>query len=435
MKFHPSRLRRDRGSVMMVTLVVALILGVSLASYLLLVRAQTLSIARSQAWHAALTAAEAGVEEALAQLNATPLATNIAFTTAWKPESGGYRLDEARPLAATAPVVSNYYTVRFKSSQPPKGWVTIYATGYATVPLVSATIARSIEIRATNASLFTMAALARGEIDMNNRRLDTDSFDSTNPYRSTGGRYDRNKTMGPRDWHGDIATTLGIRNYEDVDVHGQLSLGAGATNRDLYHFDVSGNITRDFNTELPEVPRPFAAGTGRIPTSGAANGTNYTYVLRRDREYELNSINGSVYVTNEADAVLFVSGNASISNLVLAPRSSLKLYVAGASASISAFSNPGVTTNFQYFGMKHNTNLALPGSGNFAGTIYAPNARLTASAPGDTTLDFQGAIVVNSFDAFAHLRLHFDESLLKTTENVPKRGFIVTSWREIPVPD
>lgn len=421
--------RRERGSVLMATLIVALVLGLTLASYLLLARAQSVSAARSQAWHAALTAAEAGVEEALAQINAMPLAASIPFETAWKLDSGGYRLDQARSLATSPPLSTNFYTVRFKSSVPPAGWVTIYATGYATVPLISATIARGLEVRATNASLFTMAALARGDIDLNRQELDTDSFDSTNPYRSTGGRYDRTLTLGPRDWNGDVGSGAGIYDYDDVHVHGKLFLGGGATNRNWYRFSASGEISRDFNVDLPDVPRPFAPGAGRTPTGS----TNFTYVLRRDRNYELNSIFGSLFVTNEADAVLFINGNATITNLVMAPKSSLKLFVAGGNTAISAFTNSGVTTNFQYFGLPGNTNLSLPGSGSFVGAIYAPHARLTASAPGITTLDFQGALVVNSIDTFANLKLHFDESLLKTTETVPKRGYIVTSWKEIPV--
>jgi hypothetical protein len=230
-----------------------------------------------------------------------------------------------------------------------------------------------------------------------------------------------------------VASTTGIYGFDDVDVHGKLYLGSGATNRNQYHFDVTGEISRDFNVELPDVPIPFAPGTGRVPSGGAANDTHYTYILRRDRHYELGSLFGSLFVTNEADAVLLIYGNATITNLVMAPKSSLKLFVAGGSAAINAFTNSGVTTNFQYFGLRGNTNLSLPGSGSFVGTIYAPNARLTANAPGITTLDFQGALVVNSIDTIANLKLHFDESLLKTTETVPKRGFIITSWKEIPV--
>src|SRR5437762_10115198 len=63
------RVRKEEGSVLMVALILAGILGVALASYLLLVRGHYTSVNRSQSWNAALALAEAGAEEALAQLN------------------------------------------------------------------------------------------------------------------------------------------------------------------------------------------------------------------------------------------------------------------------------------------------------------------------------------------------------------------------------
>ena len=57
------------GSVLMVALVTALILGIALASYLMLMQHQSRMVNRGQAWNHALALAEAGVEDALAQLN------------------------------------------------------------------------------------------------------------------------------------------------------------------------------------------------------------------------------------------------------------------------------------------------------------------------------------------------------------------------------
>src|SRR5882724_9613978 len=58
-----------RGSALLATLCAASVICLALASYLSLVLAQQTSVARSQAWNAALGMAEAGVEEGLAQLN------------------------------------------------------------------------------------------------------------------------------------------------------------------------------------------------------------------------------------------------------------------------------------------------------------------------------------------------------------------------------
>ena len=58
-----------RGSVLIVSLLTVTILSMILASYLSMSQRQSVSVARSQAWNAAIAVAEGGVEEALAQLN------------------------------------------------------------------------------------------------------------------------------------------------------------------------------------------------------------------------------------------------------------------------------------------------------------------------------------------------------------------------------
>src|ERR1043165_8303035 len=73
------------GSVLMVTLFSALLIGTVLASYLTLIRHQSAAVARSQGWNAALAMAEAGVEEAMAQINA-----GVPWGTGWNTSSNNY---------------------------------------------------------------------------------------------------------------------------------------------------------------------------------------------------------------------------------------------------------------------------------------------------------------------------------------------------------
>src|SRR6185369_8420285 len=68
MKFRCSK-HSECASTLMVTLFMVGLLGFFLFAYLYLVRTQRGFVARSQGWNAALAMAEAGVEEALAQLN------------------------------------------------------------------------------------------------------------------------------------------------------------------------------------------------------------------------------------------------------------------------------------------------------------------------------------------------------------------------------
>src|SRR5512137_1877071 len=79
MKIRLSNNTEQQGSVLLIAMGITFVLALGLASYLSLARWQHVSIVRSQAWNAALAMAEAGVEEALAQLNpsAVLFATNM----------------------------------------------------------------------------------------------------------------------------------------------------------------------------------------------------------------------------------------------------------------------------------------------------------------------------------------------------------------------
>src|SRR2546430_17066557 len=78
------RRRPQSGGVLIVTLLLASILGFTLGSYLYWVRTQNLLVAESQSWNAALALAEAGIEEAMTQINVmsgTDYAANYQAST------------------------------------------------------------------------------------------------------------------------------------------------------------------------------------------------------------------------------------------------------------------------------------------------------------------------------------------------------------------
>jgi hypothetical protein len=412
-----SPLRQIGGSVLVITLFIALLLGMVLTSYLLLIRAQNVSVARSQAWHTALTAAEAGVEEALAQLNVAPLTTNLSFDLAWRSEIGGYVLDQPRNLNVGPNLAGNSYAVRLVSAVPPTASAIIYATGYANVPAISVTLTRTLEVVTTNAPLFTVGAVVRDGLNLNGYNFMADSYDSDSwPYK-----YDPNN----RKQNGDVASTLGILNAASVDILGRLFLGATATNNPASEFDVLS----DFNADLPEVTTPALSGNVGVPGPKSVGGTFYDHWLEKD-QYQASSVNGYVGVKDNVNSVLYVTGDVNITNLRIGNNASLKLYVGGGSTTIGSVFVTGSASALQYYGLPGNTNIALAGTTNFIGTIYAPNARLTA-AGGAAPLDFEGALAVKSADLFKHFRLHYDENLQRSPVNGPLRGFIVTAWREL----
>jgi hypothetical protein len=124
---------------------------------------------------------------------------------------------------------------------------TIYATGYATGPTISATIERVVGQDCAGA-LFSAGALP-AEYSMNGKRLFTDSFDSTSPYYSgPGGVYDPNEARE----NGDLGHILGILNAAEVEIHGRVFWG-GITNVWASSYGVTG-ATVSISTRIPRGP-------------------------------------------------------------------------------------------------------------------------------------------------------------------------------------
>ena len=126
----------------MVTLLVTLLLGFSLASYLLLVRSEHTSTARSQAWHQALVMAETGVEEALAQLNPSAFTSEVVGGNGWSLYDGFYQ-----PEPPERNLIGGRYAVVYTADNPP----TISSTGYTAFPFGSVTLSRVVRVTTTNA--------------------------------------------------------------------------------------------------------------------------------------------------------------------------------------------------------------------------------------------------------------------------------------------
>src|SRR5215472_10111212 len=191
--------RSDDGTILIVTLFIAFLFGLFLFSYLNSVQQQKSLVARSQAWNCSLTLAEAGVEEALAQLNpGAPQPVIDRTANGWGAPSGGLYGPVSRSLT------SGSYSVVYTSDQFP----VIYATGYVTIPTFSATLQRVVRVGTTNAPLFPVGGGARNGIDMKGNNISTDSFNSALASLSTNGHYDPTKTST----NGDLASIAGIVN-------------------------------------------------------------------------------------------------------------------------------------------------------------------------------------------------------------------------------
>lgn len=425
--------RSEQGSVLLVAMGIIFILGLGIASYLSLMRWQETSVARSQAWNSAMGMAEAGVDEALAQLNPSAMIFNTNIdrgANGWTLGSDGLYHAPRRTLA------DGYYDVSISADTLP----VICATGYVTIPTLSATVSRAVRVTTGTSSLFRGAMAAIKTVDFKGNNVETDGFDSNDPNYSTGGLYDPAK----RKASGDVISSEGVINVQNAEVMGSLytaptgdyTVGGGSVGDLGWVLSGTpgmqpGHYKNDLNVNFPDVLPPYAVG---LPPAGKSiAGTNYTWVLGNnnylyDASAKFNT-GDAILVTGRAR--LYVTGDFLMgggSQIIIAPGASIELYVGGANTGLTEVNNPGNCASFSYFGLPGNTAINLSGNNTFLGTFYAPSADFKLSGSGTTVTDFQGACVVSTITMNGHFRFHFDENLKRKG---PMRGYVVTSWTEL----
>ena len=466
--------KQPQGSILLVTMLTAFIVGMALASYLTLVSVQNQSTLRSQSWNSAVPVMEAGVEEALTALQYYGT-TNLA--------SGGWTLNSYDGFYHTTSTLrngnsQNGYSYDVGIKRPALGQPDqpiIESLGYSPAPLNLATsykgdlwnyqrpygmilggmiplytpdiptTKRKVRVVTKNDPIFNRAMAAQGVINLNGRFVLTDSFDSSDPAASTLGKYDSTKNKA----NGDVATNgqlinvnnAGIMGHASTGPGGTISLGTWASVGDKAWVSAStigiqpGHVTDDMNVDFPPVIVPAAAIAGSTSYSGSQGGAKLLTgsLLGSPTYFNLRSLTGKINVTG--NVVVYVPAGGTVSftgndGITLANGATFTLYVGATTATIggNGVINPGSALNFQYYGLPTNTSINFNGNASYTGSIYAPSADFTLGGGGSSMYDFVGSSITASVTMNGHYHFHYDEALAKTG---PTRGYVVSSWNEV----
>jgi hypothetical protein len=430
---------REQGAVLLASLFVVAVLGIALGSYLLLVRNDYVLTARSQSWNAALAVAEAGAEEALAQLNPGPfVAPSMVDRSAnqWARDEDGLYKPAPRLLANGA-----CYRVAISADPSP----VIYSTGYVSVSSIPATFTRVLRVTTANASIFSAGVAVKSNIiarGTSQYGVFADSFDSADPNHSLNGAFPfgfANRTKS----NGDVASVFGNVTIGTNQIVGQLWLGPTAGGS-----PIASQISHNLNFDFPDITLPSPNWLPAQTANLRVDGVTYTYAFPNSGDYVLNSSSGGIYVGPGANVRLKIAAsfNAAAIRVAGTNRSgSLTLYMLGTSFTLSgnAVVDNGNPANFNYFGLAVNSTIAFSTNSLFNGTIYAPEADLTINngyvspvnnhhqhIPGYfVALDFIGSCFANSLTINGSASFHFDENLARNSKF--SRGFVVASWKEL----
>ncbi|HXG46219.1 MAG TPA: hypothetical protein VNO52_01225, partial [Methylomirabilota bacterium] len=309
MKAHRSSVGATAGNTLVVTILLTGLIGTVLVAYLGLVSSQNRTNARSQVWNAAIPVIEAGLEEALAHLNAHG-ATNLNCD-GWTQTGTTYTMSRwlgqdyymARILNYTAgssnntPIIESFGYVVLPHLASASSGAMLAASGVSgsTVNYLG----RGVRLTTRREMLFAKGMVAKDTIDLNGNNITTDSFDSLDPLYSTNGLY----TSSKRKDNGDVATNSSLTNSLNVgnaNIRGHVSTGPGGTvaigpqgavGNAAWHAGnnkgiQSGYSSDDMNVDFPDVEPPFSGGSltpsggyvTNITSTVVASGNTYTSI-------------------------------------------------------------------------------------------------------------------------------------------------------------
>jgi hypothetical protein len=445
MKLQPNHRISTTGHVLWMILVCTALIGLALVGYLKLTQTRTTLTARSQVWNNCMPILEAGVEEALAQLD--HYANSNLAANGWTAVSGGFYKERA--------IAEGYYrvSVSYTNISSP----TIISTGYLPAPptLASANtwfvaqgfapdpnvtyISRTVRVTCQRQPLLGKALVAKNAIKLNGNNVSTDSYDSTNPlYSDALGQYDPTKR---RD-NGDVAINSGnlvnVGSLGNADIMGTFHVGPTA-NPDLgpngsvgdkawvsggnTGFE-SNHLRMDANFDLPNVDPPWTSGAAPLPAPPP--GVKY---LLANGNYQMPRLTLLPAETMRivGNAVLYVTGNVDIRGTfeIMPPNGHLTMYVGGPSTLLGGtFVKSPLPKDFLYFGLPSNTSVDIKCSGMpLNAVIYAPGADVNVISQSSVC----GSIMGKTITFVGNSAFHYDESLA----SLAFKAYVITSWTEI----
>ena len=465
---------KNHGSVLLVTLCTAWIIGIALVSYLTLVANQNRTTYHSLSWNTTIPVLEAGIEEALTQLNfnngeglnyaATHnwvLANGVYFKSRTVGTDGSYFEVTIDPNAAGTPatpiIISKGYVPAPGNTGTPMGGTTAYGMILATVTEQSTPvmICRTVKV----GTLLQNAGGGTGGINTKGTILfsgggSLDSFDSSDPNGSTNGKYDpaKRRANGKAMSNASVADAIHIDNSF---IYGSVATGPGGGTMTINGGSVgdagwnstgvsglsglarieTGHSALDSNIQFDAVVAPYVYGSGSTPVSGLSGGTNYNYVVDAASNTKWNlpgGVNiggGKSMIITGGDVTLYVNGNFTTSGsgfVYVAPGASLKLYIAGTLtvSGTGVVNGAGLASNLNIYGLGiTKDNWAYSGSSAFIGTVYSPYDQFTFSGAAGAFGSFSANNVVITGGA----SVHYDEHLSGAVD--PQ--YIASSWNEI----
>ncbi|WP_146180313.1 hypothetical protein [Opitutus sp. ER46] len=476
----PAPAARNRGSVLMVALILAAVLAISLTSYLQLTTHSGKMANRSFYMDGAQNLADVGLEHALWAMN---------NGGNWTAANFALRSGATDQYQGTFPSASDSFPFSAGARGQVKVWVDLtnprvpHAVALATITLADGSrIEKQSEAFMKERSYFEQGMVGdtitfKGQVTVDSWISDGDNNPSTPavPYTTSVAR-DNGKVGATAliasalsGGQGDVAGSVFVGSSE---TGGGITLGSQGAVGDFAWINANtgvqeGHATYDFTADFPDVSNPTPpAGTTVYTLTSAA-----TTLPRRDASGNLTDTPGSdgnyyykvsaIDLSGNTDTMTIQGGNVILtttnptgttvkatgnhSGIVVDAAASLKIYTAGdvaitgngilnggAAGTVATANQP---INCQIYGTRSSATAGvsgtqkfdIKGNGHLSSVVYAPNGDVTISGNGAVLGSIVGqTVVMNGNAAF-----HFDESL---ADNLGSGLWKLQKWRELSTP-
>ncbi len=455
---------RNEGSILVWTVMTIAVLSLLAAEVIRLVSLKYQSALQTATWQEALLAAESGVDLGIVELrkslypspnhawegwNNAPANGVVSYGLTTVPNAGlagtpmTIEVNVDAPASFVDPVNGwQYYRIRTIGTMPITGFARVsdnkqdnrlrklslrferFTNGILTAHAVaSPRVSRRIEAVVRPVSSFNQAIMGVSTVDMTNQNIVVDSYDSSDPTKSTNGLYD----VAKRQENGDVATNGNLIEAGNAHIYGDVATNSGAVSGAA---NVTGVERDDFYQEPIPVGAPSwtsynsTVTTVATTTTLTANSTPGASVAR----YQLNAINmnGGKILTLAGNPdgsptyiEIYVTGDISFtgtSQLVVQPGVTAKIYFKG---NIDIAGNGVLNTNnqpsdFQLFGIQPTDGVSrhvnLGGNGQIISAVYAPDHDVAINGGGTNGHVF-GSVVGKTVIMTGVTNLHYDERL------------------------
>lgn len=486
----PARSTRTSGTALVIALTCAAVIATASAVTLAVVSSKNRAIHQNAAWKESLLSAEAGVEMAMNEVrknlydpthawqgwhaSADPTLFPLSTAPGASSETMTYSLTSQTMLRTGEGGQRSWAQVvvdapRCLLDRTGEQWFRIRALGLAEVPgakvvagagedvklrkfdllydrrsggrVAAPRAARLIEAIAKPVGAFRLAVFGVTTVDLTDRNILIDSYDSRDNTKSTNGGYDPAK----RQENGDIATNGSLINAGSAQVYGDVLTNAGsALNTDNVRGEIRDDFFQEvFNVKTPAVTaEPSSPGHVMVSTDLAAKaGAPANYILSTiklagsETLHIVGAANGS-----PTYAQIIVTGDIALSGaaqIKLDPGVYVRMFVVGdADITGKGFLNPNSPLHLQLYGVDRAQKadgtpadpgtMKIAGNGGFCGAVYAPNYNVELKGGGNADTLF-GAFIGYTVRMTGVQSVHYDEAL---AEGGLISDFKIVSWFE-----